>query len=154
MEDKLLKKLNFKGQQQSCVLNAPVSFQSSIDLLAQQTALDLTVSANKSYQFVLLFALDANALTTHFNAVKENLEGDVVLWVAYAKKSSKKYTSEINRDSGHWQILGDEGYEGVRQVAIDEDWSALRFRHVDYIKTMKRNPKLAMSEKGKKRTKN
>ncbi len=38
-----------------------------------------------------------------------------------------------------------------RQVAIDEDWSALRFRHVDFIKALKRDPKHAMSAKGKRR---
>jgi hypothetical protein len=46
-------------------------------------------------------------------------------------------------------VLGKLNFEGVMQVSIDEDWSALRFRHVDYIKTMKR--KKALSEKGKKR---
>jgi hypothetical protein len=59
--------------------------------------------------------------------------------------------ADIGRDDS-WQPLGDLGFEGVRQVAIDEDWSALRFRHVDYIKTFKRDPKRAMSAKGKRRT--
>jgi hypothetical protein len=27
------------------------------------------------------------------------------------------------------------GFDTVRQVAIDEDWSALRFRRVEYIKS-------------------
>jgi hypothetical protein len=34
-------------------------------------------------------------------------------------------------------------------VAIDEDWSALRFRRVEYIKTMARNPKGTISKAGK-----
>mgnify|MGYP005835701873 CR=1 FL=1 len=37
--------------------------------------------------------------------------------------------------------------EPVRQVAIDEDWSALRFRRVEYIKTMTRS--FAMTLEGK-----
>ena len=36
-------------------------------------------------------------------------------------------------------MLGEAGFEGVRQVAIDEDGSAIRFRHVDYIKSMTRD---------------
>ncbi len=56
----------------------------------------------------------------------------------------------ISRDSG-WQPLGDLGYEGVRQVAIDDDWSALRFRHVDSIATLKRESSRAMSKRGKDR---
>jgi len=46
----------------------------------------------------------------------------------------KKYTCDISRDNG-WQALGELGFEGVRMVAIDEDWSAVRFRRAEYIKT-------------------
>jgi len=46
--------------------------------------------------------------------------------------------------------LADDGYEPVRQVAIDEDWSALRFRKVEQIKKMTRN--FAYTEKGIERT--
>jgi hypothetical protein len=58
-----------------------------------------------------------------------------VVWFAYPKQSSKKYVSEIDRDHG-WAKLGAAGFEPVRMVAIDEDWSAVRFRRVDYIKTL------------------
>jgi hypothetical protein len=78
------------------------------------------------------------------------LEGDALLWFAYPKGTSKKYTCDFNRDTG-WQIVGDHGFEGVRQVAIDEDWSALRFRRTKFIKTMTRNSKIAISSEGKKR---
>ncbi|MFV8828169.1 hypothetical protein [Alkalihalobacterium sp. APHAB7] len=37
----------------------------------------------------------------------------------------------------------------IHKVAVDEDWLALRFRHVDNIKTMVR--KQAVTEKGKQR---
>jgi hypothetical protein len=57
-----------------------------------------------------------------------------VLWFAYPKGSSKKYTCEFNRDSG-WKVIRSLGFDSVRQVAIDEDWSALRFRRVEYIKS-------------------
>jgi hypothetical protein len=45
-------------------------------------------------------------------------------------------------------VLGDAGFEPVRQVAIDEDWSALRFRRVEYIKSMTRDPRRKISGKG------
>ena len=34
--------------------------------------------------------------------------------------------------------MGAAGFEPVRMVAIDEDWSALRFRRAEFIKTMTR----------------
>jgi hypothetical protein len=46
-------------------------------------------------------------------------------------------------------VLGKFGYEGVRAVAIDQDWTALRFRNAENIKKMTRS--FAMSETGKKK---
>ena len=57
-------------------------------------------------------------------------KGDAVVWFAYPKGSSKRYKSEVNRDDS-WASVGQEGFEPVRMVAIDEDWSALRVRRVD-----------------------
>ncbi len=72
-----------------------------------------------------------------------------MVWFAYPKKSSKKYTSDITRDTG-FSDLGSVGFEPVSIVSIDEDWSALRFRRVEHIKTMTRG--FAITDIGKKRT--
>ena len=74
------------------------------------------------------------------------------MWFAYPKGTSKRYKSEINRDTG-WQALGKSGFEPVRAVAIDEDWSALRFRRVEFIKTMTRAKEHRMTTQGKTRSK-
>jgi hypothetical protein len=63
-----------------------------------------------------------------------NLMDDGVLWFCYPKKTSKKYSSDIDRDHG-WKVLNDSGLYGIRMVAIDKDWSALRFRNKKYIKS-------------------
>ena len=42
--------------------------------------------------------------------------------------------------------------EPVRQVAIDEDWSGLRFRHVDKIARITRRESFALTRKGKERS--
>ncbi len=76
------------------------------------------------------------------------VQGDAIVWFAYPKGTSKKYKCNFNRDNG-WAVLGELGFEGVRQVAINNDWSALRFRRVEFIKTMSRNTKRAMTEQGK-----
>ncbi len=70
--------------------------------------------------------------------------------MVYPKGTSKKYTCEFNRDNG-WQRLGEHGFEPVRMVAIDEDWSALRFRRAEHIKTMTRSS--AISEAGQQKAK-
>jgi hypothetical protein len=46
--------------------------------------------------------------------------------------------------------MGQYNLEGVRQVAIDEDWSAQRFRKIAFIKKFSRQEKMALSQEGKK----
>jgi hypothetical protein len=75
---------------------------------------------------------------------------DGLLWLCYPKKTSKVYKgSDCSRDTVAG-MLATEGYEPVRQVAIDADWSALRFRKPEKIKTMKRS--FAVTDLGKQRT--
>jgi hypothetical protein len=47
--------------------------------------------------------------------------------------------------------MGAAGFEPVRMVAIDEDWSALRFRRVEFIKTLERGSARALTAEGRKR---
>ena len=58
---------------------------------------------------------------------------------------------EFDRDTG-FSALGTAGFEGVRAVAIDEDWSALRFRRTSFIARLTRDPSRALSDEGRKRT--
>ena len=78
--------------------------------------------------------------------------GDAVIWFAYPKKTSKRFRCDFNRDTG-WAAVGAAGFESVRQVAIDEDWSALRFRRTEYVKTLTRAEPRAVSPSGKARVK-
>ena len=75
----------------------------------------------------MAFVKTRQEVETATESLVQAAEGDAQLWMVYPKSSSKKYRCEFNRDTG-WQALGEAGYEPVRQVAIDEDWSALRFR--------------------------
>jgi len=76
------------------------------------------------------------------------LEGDATLWFAYPKGTSRRYTCDFNRDTG-WDAVGRIGFEPVRQVALDEDWSALRFRRAEFIKSLRRAPERALSARGR-----
>ncbi|GAB4459307.1 MAG: hypothetical protein OHK0037_04430 [Elainellaceae cyanobacterium] len=40
--------------------------------------------------------------------------------------------TDLTRDIG-WDVVTKAGLKGVAQVAIDETWSALRFRPVDEV---------------------
>ena len=108
-------------------------------------------SSVKIIDFILIFVTEEDEVVNYLKEVASKFVGDVVLWMCYPKKTSKKYKSNINRDSG-WDVIGTYEMEGVRQVAIDEDWSALRFRKVAFIKTMKRKFK-TLSKSGEEKAK-
>ncbi|WP_337871194.1 hypothetical protein [Meiothermus sp.] len=141
----LFKKLNLKDQTERVVLNAPEGFDEELSLLENVTILHSHKAAQK-IPFVLIFATKQNQVDKAAKAIVPKLAGAAVVWFAYPKGTSKKYEWEFNRDSG-WAVLGEMGLEPVRQVAIDVDWSALRFRRVEYIKTMTRS--FAMTLEGK-----
>ena len=143
----IFKKLNYKEQGSVVVVNAPSSFNSQ--LLEMKTITKVvTVIPSGEIDFFLGFVTKQQEVDALIDKVVPRLAKDGLVWFAYPKGSSKKYKCEFNRDSG-WAQLGKHNYEPVRMVAIDEDWSALRFRHVDHIKVMTRGRTL--SEAGTKR---
>ena len=79
------------------------------------------------YDAVQLFVQSKEELEEFGPQAVALLKPEAMLWIAYPKKSSGIKTN-LNRDNG-WEILFALGYSGVRQIAIDETWSALRFRH-------------------------
>ncbi|BBM85822.1 DUF1801 domain-containing protein [Candidatus Uabimicrobium amorphum] len=147
---KLLKKMQFNSSSEIYVINAPQDFDSHLQEFSQVTKVKKRASAGQKFAFVLVFVKSCAEIAKYASKAVEKLSDDAVLWFAYPKKSSKKYTSDISRDDS-WQPLGDLGYEGVRMVAIDSDWSALRFRDPKYIKELARDKKRTISQSGKKR---
>jgi hypothetical protein len=142
-------KMNLKDQKQILVLNSPASFESQLKTLRGVTV-QRDLKNAPQIEFSLAFVTRQEEVDTLAKAISQKAPGDAVVWFAYPKGSSKKYKSEINRDSG-WKILGDAGFEPVRMVAIDEDWSAVRFRRAEFIKTLTRGQEHRMSAQGKAR---
>ena len=138
----LLKKMNYNGTDAILLLNAPEAFEKEMTNLPN-VYVDINKIDNVSY--AVIFVNNSIMVEEAVTQIKDKLEGDVLLWFCYAKKSSKKYRCDIDRDHG-WQSVGQLGFEPVRMVAVDEDFSALRFRHVDYIKKMTRSKDMKISD--------
>jgi len=142
-------KLNLKDQNPIVVLNFPDSFEAELKSLKGIEVIK-DVKKAKALTFSLAFVTTHQQVDTLAPALGRKAEGDAVVWLAYPKKTSKKYQSEISRDSGGWGAMGKEGFEPVRLVAIDEDWSAVRFRRATFIKNMTRPEEYRLTGKGKK----
>lgn len=143
------KKLNLKDQTEVVVLDAPASFEPEIAAL-QGVAVQRSVDDVTRVQFSLAFVTRQEQIDQAAGQIAQKVDGDAAVWFAYPKGSSKRYACAFNRDTG-WDALGAAGFEPVRQVAIDEDWSALRFRRVEYIKKLTRSKLGALSEAGQQR---
>lgn len=139
----LFKKLNLKDHSPIVIVNAPPSFEAELAAL-EGAAVIRDAAMATTIPFFLAFVTRLDEITHLVPIVDEKVSGDAVVWFAYPKGTSKNYKCEFNRDTG-WAALGAAGFEGVRQVAIDTDWSAVRFRRVAFIKTMTRDPKRRMT---------
>lgn len=120
----ILKKLQFKGQSPVLVLQAPPEFKTT------RAAFDVPVHSaiNGVYAFAIAFAKSRAEAAAHAKALKKSLADDTaLLWLAYPKGSSKKYEADLNRDSLH-ALMETHGFDGVSLVALDADWSAMRFK--------------------------
>ena len=146
----IFKKLNFKDQPEIVVVNAPDSFLPVLDEMTQLTQVKTSVTDASDISFAMAFVTKQQEVDLLTQQFAEKMMGDGLLWMVYPKGSSKRYKCDFNRDTG-WETLGKQGFEPVRMVAIDEDWSALRFRRAEYIKTMTRSS--AISDVGKERLK-
>ena len=126
MPTSLAQKLQLKSGK-LIVINAPKGYAEQLT----KELNDLTVSTRASGQAeaVLLFV---NSLAEAQNLTPK--AGKLVkpagmLWIAYAKGTSKVKT-DVNRDI-LWKAIEPIGWQPVRQIALDEVWSAMRFKPVE-----------------------
>ena len=126
MPTSLAQKLQIKSGK-LIVINAPKGYAEQLT----KELNDLTVSTRASGQAeaVLLFV---NSLAEAQNLTPK--AGKLVkpagmLWIAYAKGTSKVKT-DVNRDV-LWKAIEPIGWQPVRQIALDEVWSAMRFKPVE-----------------------
>jgi hypothetical protein len=125
-------KLNLKDQREIVVVNAPGSFEHELERL-DRVRIWRDLASPEELTFALIFVTTQTKLDELSKAAAAKVRGDAVLWFAYPKQTSKRYQCEFNRDNG-WDVLLKAGFDTVRQVAIDEDWSALRFRRIELVK--------------------
>jgi hypothetical protein len=126
-------KLQLKGHDEILVLHAPESFEKELDRLPV-TRIHRKIEALPQIGFSLAFVTRQDEVDALAPKIAARAKGDAAIWFAYPKGSSKKYKCDFNRDTG-WATLHVAGFDTVRSIAIDDDWTALRFRRKEYIKS-------------------
>jgi hypothetical protein len=128
----IFEKLNLKDCQEIVVLDAPESFEPELARLHGVTT-HRSLDALPEIRFSLAFVTRQSEVDALAPQVAVRAKGDAIVWFAYPKGTSKKYKCDFNRDTG-WGVLKAAGFDTVRAVSIDEDWTGLRFRRVEFIK--------------------
>jgi hypothetical protein len=105
------------GQQLRCVATPPS--------LTLGLAPDRIAPRDARSAALLVFAPDRDAVEARRRTVAAAVQQDRTVWVAYPKAG--QLGTDLNRDVLA-ALLAASGVEPVRQVSIDEVWSAMRFR--------------------------
>jgi len=105
--------------------------------------LHINVNKQDKYDAMLLYVDTKLMLKEKIDHHLSSLKQDGLLWILFPKSNGNKL--EIRRDSG-FEYLGTLGYEPVRNISYHETLSALRFRHVSYIKKMTRKGSMRLSD--------
>jgi len=79
-------------------------------------------------EVVLLFVRDRAHMNAALPGLLSKLRPGAILWLAYPKLTSL-LAADLNRDIIR-SAAPDFGLDTVSQIAIDEDWSALRLKQV------------------------
>ncbi len=124
----LLAKLGYKPGVDAAVVARP-------DELGELLPLPTIELSTRPHDWLLVFLRERADISRALAAALHYPAGGR-LWCAYPKKSGA-LASDIDRDHG-WEPLHEAGFLAVTQVAIDADWSALRFRRREEIAKLTR----------------
>ena len=128
----LARKLLVKPGHRVAVMDSPAGY---LDLLRPlPEGAELVDSPQESVDVVQVFVRDAAELERAAPAAIRAMKPDGLLWVCYPKGGQKAGT-DLHRDV-LWDLMDKlTGLVGVSLVAVDEKWSAMRFRAADKVGT-------------------
>jgi hypothetical protein len=130
----LAKKLRLTADHSVAMLNAPSGM--SAQLLPGPKAVATDLRPNETYDAVILFVNNAEELRRLGpGAIRATGPGGL-LWITYPKGGPARGATDLPATPWWVQrdVLGEvtsvKGYKPVSFVAVDENWTALRFKQV------------------------
>ena len=129
-ESKLAKKLQIKPAHRILLVNAPDSYSELLEPLPREA--QLADRPEGTFDVVQLFVLNSEELKRDLVWLQNHLRPDTILWITYPKKSSGILSDLEMMQS--WDETAKYGLSGVAAAAINETWTALRFRPFSQVK--------------------
>jgi hypothetical protein len=130
VSESIFDKLQFQDEKNLLIQGLPSSIEKQFAKLSYSKNVTPLLKTRK-VDFALVFAVNVNQLSNIMHDVLPALHKESKLWIAYPKTTSK-IVSDLNRDCS-WDVLSDNGYEGVRQVILDHVWTAMRFQKSEQV---------------------
>ena len=127
----LAKKLQVKPSKHWLLFNAPNNYLTSLEPLPEGTT--ISYDAQGSFDGVQLFVKNSVELAESLKIVVPTLRPDTILWIIYPKKSSG-IESDLEMMKS-WDEMDKYGLGGVAAAAVNETWTALRFKPKELTKT-------------------
>ena len=123
MAQTFAQKLNLKPGQALVLVNPPQGMDALLAGLLPENPLLNSLPEQAEAVLVFLTRQDEAGLLP---GIYTRLKAGGLAWAAYPKGGSKVPT-DLNRDI-LWKLIEPLGWRPVRMVALDETWSAMRFR--------------------------
>jgi hypothetical protein len=128
-ESPLAAKLQIPPGSRLLVVNAPEGYLDRLQPLPE--GVELVEGEEGAVDAVHLFVRDSAELDRAAPATLRAVKPDGLVWISYPKRASGVET-DLTRDVG-WETVKGAGLRPVRQVSVDNTWSALRFRPADQV---------------------
>jgi len=142
----LTKKLLINPGTNWLFFNAPANYLAALEPLPE--GVTTSFEAKGAFDGVQLFVKNSNELAENLKVIATILKPDTIFWISYPKKGSGLVT-DLEMMQG-WDEVIKYGLDGVAAAAIDETWTALRFRPKELKKTSDTNNReIKQNEYGK-----
>jgi len=127
MSDKsIAQKLFIKPGNKFLLVNPPDGYLAKLGELP--TGVIILSDSSCLVEAIQVFVLNRAELESLLPGLRQLLAPKGMLWVTYHKGTSKVKT-DINRDTINAYAFS-LGLQGVAMISIDDDWSALRLKHI------------------------
>ena len=112
-----------KSGQHAAVVGAPETVRATVTDVPEGVVLSERLDGQ--FDFILCFVKTKAEVHQMALSLKAAMNPAAILWIAYPK--GKSIPTDLNRDVLREQAMG-SGLEAVSNVAIDDVWSAVRFK--------------------------
>jgi hypothetical protein len=128
----VFEKLKLTDQKEILVLNEPEGFDKNLEDLKNIEIYESLLQVTK-VDFAIVFVTTINDVEDQMQTLLLKLKDDAILWLAYPTNSLKTDIDE----KYNWKPLTSNCFETTKSVLINDDWQAIRFRKLEYLKSKK-----------------